>query len=88
MEFEAKKPDIESLLIDLELPVLGLHSQLENLLNTIQEDCLIKDRNIYNTICGQLSISVAGIEHIKKVCDGYYKELDDYFERKQVYIKK
>lgn len=88
MEFEPRKPDIESLLIDLELPVLGLHYQLENLLNTIQEDCLIKNRNAYNIICGQLSISIASIEYINKTCDEYLEELDDYFKKKQSYIKK
>lgn len=52
MEFDQNKPDIEYLLIDLEVPLYGLLSLLEQLLNTIQEDCLIKDRNTYNTICG------------------------------------
>lgn len=81
MEFDLQKPDIESLLIDLELPVYGLHNQLEQLLNTIQEDCLIKDKNAYNTICGQLSISIAGAEYIQKICQEQYKELNDYFEQ-------
>lgn len=83
MEFDSNKPDIEYLLIDLELPIFGLLNQLEQLLNTIQDDCLINDRNTYNTICGQLTISVAGIEHIQKICQEYYKKLDDYFEEKR-----
>lgn len=83
MEFDLTRPDLESLLVDLELPVCGLCDQLDNLLCTIQDNGLIKDRDIYNIVCGQLSISVAGIEYIKKICDEHENALEKYIEKIQ-----
>lgn len=81
MEFDPTRPDLDSLLVDLELPVRGLYDQLENLLCTIQDNCLIKNRDTYNIVCGQLSISIAGIEYIKKICDEHENALEKYLEK-------
>lgn len=83
IEVDINRPDLDSLLVDLGLPVRGLYDQLNNLLCTIQDDCLIKNRDTYNIICGQLSISIAGIEYIKKICDEHEKELEDYLAKKR-----
>lgn len=82
MEIDLKQPDIEYLLISLELPILALQSQLEYLLSTIQEDCLIKNIEAYNTICGQLTLSIAGVEYIKKIWNEYYQEFEEYLGNK------
>lgn len=83
IEIDITRPDLDSLLVDLQLPVRGLYNQLENLLCTIQDNCLIKDKDIYNIICGQISISIAGIEYIRKICDEHEKKLEDYLAKKR-----
>ena len=83
IEIDINRPDLDNLLVDLELPIRGLYDQLDNLLCTIQDNCLIKDRDIYNIICGQLSMSVAGIEYIKKICYEYENDLEKYLEQKR-----